>query len=99
MAGTQNNHTCILCGAAYYACDDCSRVKSYTAWRTVCCSRQHYLIYMVLKSYQAGLTDAETACKELVDLGISREKTDEWTEGAKHLLAEIFAQTISSKNR
>ena len=91
MAERQNNHTCILCGAGYYACDDCSKIKSYTAWRTVCCSQRHYLIYLVLKSYQKGLTDAEGAQAELADFGIlPGQPSYGFVPGAEKLINEIF---------
>ena len=93
MAGKQNNHTCILCGVNYYACDDCSKIKSYTAWRTVCCSRHHYMIYLALKSYQKGIIDEKAACAELSALGILPEQRSYgFAPGAEKLINDIFTR-------
>ena len=45
------NATCDICGKKYHVCNSCKEVKSFTPWRTVTDTMQHYLIFLALSEY------------------------------------------------
>ena len=45
------NATCDICGKKYHICSSCKEVKSFTPWRTVTDTMQHYLIFLALSEY------------------------------------------------
>ena len=85
------NHHCIVCGRAYHACDNCMQIKTYTPWRAVCDSWDHYQIYMLLRSFQMGLEDTPQILSSLKRLGVSETSYADWPEGTKKLLNQIFS--------
>lgn len=85
------DHTCIVCGQAYHSCDNCERIKSFTPWRSLCDTFNHYSVYLAIKSFEAGFSTKEEAITELKRLGVTKTSYANWTDGAKARLDEIFA--------
>jgi len=47
----QLNHSCAICGEKYHFCKDCSDATSFTPWRTIVDSVEHYKIYLIIHDY------------------------------------------------
>ena len=45
------NHWCVVCGKGYHACDSCNETKSFTPWRALTDSIEHFKIFTVLKDF------------------------------------------------
>ena len=45
------NATCDICGKKYHVCNSCKEIKSFTPWRTVTDTLQHYAIFLALSQY------------------------------------------------
>lgn len=85
------NHKCIVCGTAYHSCDSCQQIKTYTPWRTLCDSWEHYRIYLLIRTFQEGLDTTENIQSQLKKLGVTRATYVNWPDGTKKLLNQIFA--------
>lgn len=72
MSNQTPNHTCVVCGEKYYACDDCDR-KSGKSWRAVCCSPLHYQIHMIIVGLRNGNLSKEEAKAFCSNIGITPE--------------------------
>lgn len=90
------NHKCIVCGTAYHSCDSCRQIKTYTPWRTLCDSWEHYRIYLLIRTFQEGLDTAENIQNQLKKLGVTRATYANWPDGTKRLLNQIFATSKES---
>ena len=53
----EENHTCIICGRRYHACDACRNVTLFTPWRTVACTADCYSLYLLIRLCQKGDAD------------------------------------------
>ena len=42
------NATCAICGKPYKICRTCQEIESFTPWRTVTDTLQHYAIFLAL---------------------------------------------------
>lgn len=86
--GRKINHWCVLCGKGYHACDQCSKTTSFTPWRTLTDTLEHFRIFMVLKDYNNKIIDRENAKELLSALDLSGQET--YRESARKLLADIY---------
>lgn len=82
------NHWCVVCGKGYHACDTCNETKSFTPWRTLTDSIEHFKIFTVLKDYNNKLIDKKKAKELLSNLNLSDK--DSFKDSSKKLLYEIF---------
>ena len=96
------NATCDICGKTYYVCNSCKEVKSFTPWRTVTDTMQHYLIFLALSEY-TKTKDKEKAKEELSKCDLS--ELDTFNENIKTAIKEIMAEgkekiveTVSEEN-
>ena len=89
--GKEINHWCVLCGTGYHACDSCSKEKTFTPWRTLTDTIEHYKIFTILKDYNNKLIDRDRA-KELLS-GLDLSEKDNYKESAKKVLADIYMNT------
>lgn len=94
------NATCDICGKKYHICSSCKEVKSFTPWRTVTDTMQHYLIFLALSEY-TKTKDKEKAKDELSKCDLS--ELDTFNENIKSAIKEIMAEekiveTVSEKN-
>lgn len=88
----ETNHWCVLCGTGYHACDTCNKVKSFTPWRTLTDTIEHYKIFMILKDYNNKIINREQAKELLLKLDLSDKDT--YKDSAKNILVDIYAETI-----
>ena len=65
------NHECAICGKKYHFCLDCGNAKSFTPWRTIVDSIEHYKIYMVIRDYVNKNINKTEAKLQLNKLDIS----------------------------
>ena len=96
------NATCDICGKKYHICSSCKEVKSFTPWRTVTDTMQHYLIFLALSEY-TKTKDKEKAKEELSKCDLS--ELDTFNENIKTVIREIMAEgkekiveTVSEEN-
>lgn len=82
------NHWCVVCGRGYHACDACDKTKSFTSWRSLTDSMEHFKIFTVLRNYNNKLIDKEEAKRLLSDIDLSDK--DSYKDSAKRLLDEIL---------
>lgn len=59
------NHECAICGEKYHFCLDCGNAKSFTPWRTIVDTMEHYKIYMIVRDYVNKNIDKLEANKQL----------------------------------
>ena len=83
------NATCDICGKKYHVCNSCKEVKSFTPWRTVTDTMQHYLIFLALSEY-TKTKDKEKAKEELSKCDLS--ELDTFNENIKSAIKEIMAE-------
>ena len=83
------NATCDICGKKYHVCNSCKEVKSFTPWRTVTDTMQHYLIFLALSEY-TKTKDKEKAKEELSKCDLS--ELDTFNENIKTAIKEIMAE-------
>ena len=96
------NATCDICGKKYHICSSCKEVKSFTPWRTVTDTMQHYLIFLALSEY-TKTKDKEKVKEELSKCDLS--ELDTFNENIKTVIKEIMAEgkekiieTVSEEN-
>ena len=96
------NATCDICGKKYHICSSCKEVKSFTPWRTVTDTMQHYIIFLALSEY-TKTKDKEKAKEELSKCDLS--ELDTFNENIKTVIREIMAEgkekiveTVSEEN-
>ena len=83
------NATCDICGKKYHICSSCKEVKSFTPWRTVTDTMQHYLIFLALSEY-TKTKDKEKAKEELSKCDLS--ELDTFNENIKSAINEIMTE-------
>ena len=81
------NATCDICGKKYHICSSCKEVKSFTPWRTVTDTMQHYIIFLALSEY-TKTKDKEKAKEELSKCDLS--ELDTFNENIKTAIKEIM---------
>ena len=84
----ENNAICDICGKPYRVCNSCKEVKSFTPWRTVTDTMQHYIIFLALSEY-TKTKDKEKAKEELSKCDLS--ELDTFNENIKSAIKEIMA--------
>lgn len=82
------NHWCVVCGKGYHACDACNKTLTFTPWRSLTDSMDHFKIFTILKDYNNGLISGEEARQLLFPLDLSDR--DSFTESSKKVLADIY---------
>ena len=86
--GDYINHHCIICGKGYHSCDSCNEIKSFTPWRTLTDTIEHFQLYNVLQDYVTKRITKFEARKELDKFNLSDK--DSFTESAKNCIDEIL---------
>lgn len=90
-------HKCIICGTRYHSCDTCERIRTYTPWRTICDSFEHYKVYLALRAFDEGFDTKEQTRSALESLGVKKGTYDDWSSKTKEKLDKIFAEPKRSK--
>lgn len=86
------NHWCVVCGRGYHACDSCNETKSFTPWRTLTDSIEHFKIFTVLKDFNNKLISKKEARELLSNVDLSDK--DSFKDSAKSVLAEIYKDDV-----
>ena len=86
------NHWCIICGKGYHACDSCDSVKSFTPWRAIADTVDHYKIYMVIKQYKSNLITKEEARAMLLNIDLTG--MGNFKDSVKKRLDEILKEDV-----
>jgi len=84
------NHWCSVCGKGYWACDTCTEIKSFTPWRSITDSIEHYKIHLLVTDYLNGNIKKEEAGKKLKDISYDLL---ELKEGVRDIIKEILSTT------
>lgn len=71
MSNKQSNSVCAICGRPYYCCNDSLAAKSFTPWKKIVDSMEHYKIFMALMSYTNQSIDKKQAADELKSCDLS----------------------------
>lgn len=91
------NHWCVVCGKGYHACDSCNETKSFTPWRALTDSIEHFKIFTVLKDFNNKLISKKEARELLSNVDLSDK--DSFKDSAKSVLAEIYKDdVVETKN-
>lgn len=91
------NHWCVVCGKGYHACDSCNDTKTFTPWRVLADTPEHFAIFMVLRDYNNGVISKDEA-KDMLSNYDLREK-DTFKDSAKKLITDIFNDDTSKTKR
>ena len=83
------NATCSICGKPYKICRTCQEIESFTPWRTVTDTLQHYAIFLALSEY-TKTKDKEKAKEELSKCDLS--ELDTFNENIRSVIKEIIAE-------
>lgn len=94
---TRLDHKCIICGTMYHACDTCQKVKTYTPWRILCDTQEHYQVLLALKSFESGILTREEAAADIMKRGVTKDSYSNWPEGTKRKLDEVFVESKRKK--
>ena len=88
--GRKINHWCVLCGIGYYACDTCNNVKTFTPWRTLTDTIEHFKIFAILRDYNNKIIDRKTAQELLKNLDLSDKEN--YKDSVKKVLLDIYTE-------
>ena len=86
------NLWCIICGTGYHACDSCDSMKSFTPWRAIADTVDHYKIYVIIKQYKSNLITKEEARNMLLNIDLTG--MENFKESVKNRLNEILKEEI-----
>ena len=89
------NHWCIICGKGYHACDSCDSVKSFTPWRALADTADHYKIYMVIKQYNSKMINKNEAKTMLSNIDLTG--MDSFKDSVKSVLNEILKEDVPAR--
>lgn len=90
------NHWCVVCGKGYHACDSCNKERSFTPWRVLTDTIEHYKIFMILKNYNNQLISKESAQEKLLSMDLT--DMEFFKESAKKVLNQIFSVDFEDIN-
>lgn len=82
------NATCDICGKKYHVCQSCKDIASFTPWRVVTDTLNHYLIFVALSNY-TKTKDKRKAQEELSLCDLSDK--NEFVPKIQNTLEEIFS--------
>jgi len=91
------NHECIICGVKYHHCDDCAKMKSFTPWRAICDTSEHYQILLIIKDYQAKGITKDEAKEQLGIVGITIADISEFKDSTKSVLSDILSEDTADE--
>ena len=89
------NAFCKICGSGYHVCNSCLEQKTFSPWRTVTDTIEHYKIYIVLHSYSIT-GDKEKAKLELQKCDLNG--LDNFRPEIKSMINEIIQEPKKAKN-
>lgn len=94
MDNNKINAYCSICGKGYHICNSCKEQKTFTPWRTVADSIEHYKIYLSIHGYSIS-KDKENAKNELENCDLS--DLESFKPEVKAVIKEIMTETKRTK--
>lgn len=94
------NHTCAICNKNYYFCLDCGNAKSFTPWRTIVDTIEHYKIYIIIQDYVNKRINKTEASRQLSQLDLSEK--DNFVTEIKDVINDILKEeevVVKKKNK
>jgi hypothetical protein len=92
------NHKCAICGNENYFCADCNNAKTFTPWRTIVDSIEHYKIFLIINDLTNKHIDIDTAKKMLNERDLS--DLDNFVPEIKKVINDIMSyENIVSSNK
>ena len=85
------NATCAICGQPYKICRTCQEIKSFTPWRTITDTLQHYTLFLVLSEY-SRTKDKTKAKDELSKCDLSEKES--FKDSVKNMIDEIMKEDV-----
>ena len=85
------NATCAICGQPYKICRTCQEIKSFTPWRTITDTLQHYSLFLVLSEY-SRTKDKTKAKDELSKCDLSKKES--FKDSVKNMIDEIMKEDV-----
>jgi len=95
----ENNHECIICGTTYHHCDDCGKIKSFTPWRTICDTREHYQIFSAVQDYLAERTTKDESKETLEYIGVTVDNISDLKDSVKEIIVKILADDTTKSTK
>jgi len=95
LMGKELNHECIICGVKYHHCDSCNQISTFTPWRVICDTSEHYQIYMIILDYQSNRITKEEAKEQLDVVGITINDIGSFKDSVKSILNDILVDDIN----
>lgn len=59
------NAHCSICGSGYHLCMTCDDTKTYTPWRSIVDTVEHYKVFLIIRDYENSYIDKAEAKKQL----------------------------------
>lgn len=82
------NAYCDICGRGYHICRSCRDITSFTPWRVITDTREHYKIFLVLSEYNQT-KDKNIAKDALLTCDLS--ELESFNDNIKRAIKEIMA--------
>lgn len=97
------NQNCSICGKGYHFCVDCGSMETFTPWRTIVDSVEHYKIFLILRDYTNKYIDIAEAKKLLSerDLNGLDDFVIEIKETIKNIMSykEVVSVSTNKKSK
>lgn len=91
------NHTCIICGKKYHACNSCDHT-ALNSWRSFFDTNEHYKIYCIINDYCRKVISKEQAKKLLAKCDLNN--FENWVPEVVNTIKEIKKDKFAnSKNK
>ena len=83
------NAKCDICGKRYHICNTCREITSFTPWRMVTDTIEHYKIFLILSEY----TQDENKSKARESLSsCDLSELDSFNDNIKNVIKEIMKE-------
>lgn len=87
---------CRTCGKEYKVCPTCAEIRTYTPWRTICCTADHYKIWLAVEQYRKGVIDKKTAKEQLCTIGFNNDESATFIPAVQDIIKDILAEDIKA---
>lgn len=89
------NAICDICGKPYHACNSCKDMTSFTPWRIITDTMEHYKVFVAVSDY-TRTGSREQAKEDLSHCDLS--DFDTFRDEVKKVIKEILAEEIVEKS-
>lgn len=83
------NATCDICGKKYHVCDSCKDMTSFTPWRVITDTMEHYKVFVAVSDY-TRTGDKKQAKEDLSHCDLSDIET--FRDEVKKVIEEILEE-------